>query len=72
MTTAHTQTVRRDIQLKCIEIATMKMEIFTPRNKDVALAMVEGHAATHGRGWEYRIEFLRPGDHRDPMRFWNT
>lgn len=44
------------LNLKVVNISTYQMEIFTPRNLDVALAMVEGHAVTHGRGYSYSIE----------------
>ena len=59
--------LRYGLQLRCIEVSTRRMELFTPRNLDVALAMVEGHAFAHGRGWEYRIEDLTRGSTFEPI-----
>lgn len=46
---------RYGLQVIAIHEETHRMEQFTPRNLDVALAMVEGHALAHGRGWRYWI-----------------
>lgn len=59
--------LRYGLQLRCIEAATRRMELFTPRNLDIALSMVEGHALAHGRGWEYRIEDLTRGSTFEPI-----
>ena len=59
------------LRLRCIEVATHRMEIYTPRNLNIAIAMVEGHALSHGRGYEYRIEDTTPHAHFDPIRLEN-
>lgn len=59
------------LRLVCRQIGTHRIEILTPRNENVGLAMIEAHAATNGRGWEYRMELHGPGEYADPIRIWN-
>lgn len=59
------------LQLLCIELKTHRIEQFTPRNRAVAFAMVEGHALEHGRGWEYRLEDWTHGRRTEPIRLAN-
>lgn len=55
------------LQLICKHVETLLIERFTPRNVDIALAMIEGHAAANGRGWIYKIEDWTRGSRFEPI-----
>ena len=58
---------RFGLQVICKNLATLQLDVYTPRNINVAYAMIESHAAAHGRGWLYKIEDWTAGSTWEPI-----
>ena len=46
------------LQLQCVQDGTHRLDWYTPRNLDVATAMVEEHCLCHNGYWAYKIFFF--------------
>lgn len=57
------------LQLQAVQQDTYRLDWFTPRNLDVALAMAKGHAADNVGYWVYKIFYFGVGVDWEPIIF---
>lgn len=55
------------LQLFCINPDTYRIDHYTPRNVNVALAMAEWHSRTHRGYWLYKIQDYTPHSKFEPI-----
>lgn len=60
---------RYGLQLQAVQRDTYRLDWYTPRNLDVALAMAKGHAADNGGYWVYKIFYFGVGADWEPIIF---